>query len=226
MVSVETAAAGIGIARDRHSDAACSTPSRREIRAHAVFGPVGGRDVDVAPRHEAERLLTTVLITDIVESTRTAMRLGDREWRGLLDGHYADCRAAVDRMGGELIGTTGDGIVAIFDLPTHAVRAAAAIQALARESGIAVRAGIHTGECERTPEGLAGVAVHVAARVCALGGPEEVLATRTVRDVAMGSRLSFEPRGYRELRGVPGNWTVFRATVPAAEHVRVAWRRR
>jgi class 3 adenylate cyclase len=180
--------------------------------------------VDDTPRQEVPRFLTTVLITDIVDSTRTVMRLGDRSWRGLLADHYGHCRVLVQRMGGELIGTTGDGILAIFDLPTRAVCAAIAIQTQARGSGIAVRAGVHTGECERTPEGVAGVAVHIAARVCALGGADEVIATRTVRDVGMGSTLAFESLGCHELRGVPGDWTVFAATDPAPEHAQAAVR--
>jgi class 3 adenylate cyclase len=153
-------------------------------------------------------------MTDIVDSTHTVARLGDRRWRELLAEHYADCRLRVDTGGGELVNTTGDGILAIFDAPTRAVRAAIAIQAVARESGMAVRAGVHTGECERLMDGLAGLAVHIAARICALGGANDVMTTGTVRDLVTGSMLAFEPRGHHELRGVPGDWTIFRATDP------------
>jgi class 3 adenylate cyclase len=172
------------------------------------------RSVDEASRRHTGRFLTTVLMTDIVASTQTAARLGDRRWREVLADHYADSHAQVDEGGGEVVATTGDGMIAIFDGPTRAVQAAIAIQAAARACGIAVRAGIHTGECERLGDGLAGVAVHIAARICALGGGEEVMTTGTVRDVVIGSMLVFEPRGRHELRGVPGDWTIFSATDP------------
>jgi class 3 adenylate cyclase len=160
----------------------------------------------------AGRFLTTVLMTDIVDSTATATRLGDRRWRDLLAAHYAACRAVVGRSGGALVNTTGDGIVAIFDSPVRAVRAAVAIQAMAAASGMAVRAGLHTGECERLEDGLAGLTVHIAARVCALGCADAVMATKAVRDLAIGSMLAFESRGDRYLKGVPGRWAVFSAT--------------
>jgi class 3 adenylate cyclase len=161
---------------------------------------------------EAGRFLTTVLMTDIVDSTVVATQLGDRAWRDVLAYHYAACRAKVSREGGELVNTTGDGIVAIFDAPTSAVRSAIAIQAMALRSGIEVRAGLHTGECERLQNDLAGITVHIAARVCALGGADVVMTTGTVRDLATGSRLAFEPRGHHDLKGVPGRWAVFSAT--------------
>jgi class 3 adenylate cyclase len=167
--------------------------------------------LDGAQRCDSGRFLTTVLMTDIVDSTHFVARLGDQRWREFLAEHYAACRTEVDRGGGELVNTTGDGIVAIFDAPTRAVRAAIAVQALARESGISVRAGVHTGECERTRAGLAGLAVHIAARICALGLANEVTTTGTVRDLVAGSMIAFEPRGHHELRGVPGEWTIFRA---------------
>ena len=165
-----------------------------------------------AARRHTGRFLTTVLMTDIVDSTRIVARLGDERWHTLLADHYEDCRAQIEHAGGELAETTGDGIVAIFDGATRAVRAGMAIQAGARERGIAVRVGVHTGECERMDEGLVGIAVHIAARICALGKADEVTTTGTVRDVAIGSMLAFEPRGRHELRGVPGDWTVFSAT--------------
>jgi class 3 adenylate cyclase len=166
------------------------------------------------PCRDTQRFLTTVLMTDIVESTSTAIRLGDRRWRELLADHYADCRALVDSRGGELVNTTGDGILATFNGPGCAVRAAIAIQAAARESGIALRAGVHTGECERLDGGLAGVAIHIASRICDLGTADEVITTGTVRDLVVGSMLEFEPRGHRELRGVPGEWSLFGASDP------------
>jgi class 3 adenylate cyclase len=169
---------------------------------------------DDARYRDTGRFLTTVLMTDIVDSTLTVTRLGDGRWRELLAGHYADCRTQVAHRRGQLVNTTGDGIVAIFDAPTRAVRTAIAIQARARELGIAVRAGIHSGECARLADGIAGVAVHIAARICALGGADEVMTTGTVRDLAIGSMLAFEPRGHHELRGVPGEWPVFGASDP------------
>jgi class 3 adenylate cyclase len=164
-----------------------------------------------ASHRSARRVLTTVLMTDIVDSTDTVVRLGDRRWRELLAAHYSDCRARIGQAGGELVNTTGDGILAIFDAPARAVRAAIGIQAGARASGVAVRAGVHTGECERLSDGLAGLAVHIAARICALGGAHEVITTGIVRDLVTESTLAFEPRGCHELRGVPGDWRIFKA---------------
>jgi class 3 adenylate cyclase len=168
-----------------------------------------------ATRPDAGRFLTTVLITDIVESTPTAARLGDSLWRALLGEHYADCRALVARGRGDLVKTTGDGIVATFGAPACAVRGAIAIEAAARRLGIAVRAGVHTGECERQATDLAGLAVHITERVCALARANEVLTTATVRDLVVGSLLDFEPRGSHTLRGVPREWDVFSATDPS-----------
>jgi class 3 adenylate cyclase len=163
-------------------------------------------------RHrDPERFLTTVLITDIVDSTGMAVRLGDRRWRELLADHYAACREEIERRGGRLVSTTGDGVLAIFDGPARAVRAAIAMQAAARVAGIALRVGLHAGECERLGEDLAGLALHIAARVCALGRAGEVVTTGTVRDLAIGSMLAFEPCGSHELRGVPDRWPLFRA---------------
>jgi class 3 adenylate cyclase len=187
--------------RGRHTVSTRSTTVRSEIRPLAV--------------RDTSRFLTTILMTDIVDSTQTVVRLGDRRWGELLTAHYAECRTHIEDGGGELLNTTGDGIVASFDGPTSAVRTAIAIQAASRRSGIAVRAGVHTGECELMRDGLVGVAVHIAARICALGGADEVMTTGTVRDLVIGSLLAFEPRGRHELRGMPGDWTVFRATDPA-----------
>jgi class 3 adenylate cyclase len=191
-----------------------SRVNRRRNGARASLAPCAQGVRSTARRH-AGRFLTTVLMTDIVDSTATATLLGDCRWRDVLVDHYTACRAQVGRGAGELVNTTGDGIVAIFDGPARAVRAAIAIQAIARESGIAVRAGLHTGECERLDDGLVGLTVHIAARVCALGGADDVMTTTTVRDLAIGSMLAFEPRGHHDLKGVPGRWPVFSATEPA-----------
>jgi class 3 adenylate cyclase len=163
----------------------------------------------VVPGADTGRVLTTVLLTDIVDSTCAVARLGDRRWRELLADHYEDCRERIERVRGEMRETTGDGILATFAGATAAVRAGLAIQAVARERGIAVRAGVHTGECEQMEGGLVGIALHIAARICARGRPDEVTTTGTVRDVAIGSMLAFEPRGRHELRGVPGDWAIF-----------------
>jgi class 3 adenylate cyclase len=190
-----------------HASAAADEP---DTTAHAILASLD----DASRRRDTGRFLTTVLMTDIVDSTLTVARLGDRRWRELLGGHYSDCRMHVDHGGGELVSTTGDGVVAIFDGPTRAIRAATAIQASARAAGLAVRAGVHAGECERMPDGVAGLAVHIAARICALGGADEIMTTGTVRDLMVGSMLAFEPRGSHELRGVPGAWPVFTAADP------------
>jgi class 3 adenylate cyclase len=184
----------------------CRQAFRRE-RGH--LERVRGAAAAHAGRDEG-RFLTTVLVTDIVGSTQTAVRLGDSRWRALLAGHYAGCRACVRSGRGELVNTTGDGIVAIFPGPTAAVRAAIALQADAGEGGMALRAGVHTGECEWLEGGgLSGVTVHIASRVCALGGADEVLATGIVRDLAIGSLLDFVPRGRYALKGVPGRWPIY-----------------
>jgi class 3 adenylate cyclase len=165
------------------------------------------------PAHpDAERFLTTVVITDIVGSTAALARLGDRRWRDLLTEHFADCRAEIQAGAGEIVATAGDGVIAIFDSPTRAVRAGMTIEAAARRRGIAARAGVHTGECERMGDGIVGLSVHIAARVCALAGADEVMTTSVVRELTLGSLLEFEFCGTRALKGVPGDWAVFRAT--------------
>jgi class 3 adenylate cyclase len=154
-----------------------------------------------------DRVLATVLFTDIVDSTGRAAALGDREWRGLLDRHDAIVRAEIARYGGREINTTGDGFITAFESPTQAVRAG---QAMVNAAGnIAIRVGVHTGECERRGDDLAGLTVHIAARVGALAAPGEVLVSRTVRDLVAGSELRFVPRGEYELKGVPDSWQLF-----------------
>ena len=171
-----------------------------------------------APRQspvDAGRVLVTILFTDIVDSTVTVARIGDHRWADLLAGHYADCRAEVAHRGGRVVGTTGDGMLATFDAPSCAIGAGMAVRAAARRRGLGVRAGVHTGECERLADGIAGLAVHIAARVCALADADEVITTRTVRDLVVGSMLAFHPRGVRLLKGVPGEWAVFSASAQA-----------
>jgi class 3 adenylate cyclase len=155
------------------------------------------------------RILTTVLFVDIVDSTQRAAELGDGPWRELLGRFDAACRAAVEREHGRRVKSTGDGMLATFDGPSQAARAALAIEATARVAGIEVRAGVHTGECELIGEDIGGIAVHIASRIESSAAPGEVWASRTVRDLAIGSGLEFSERGSRELKGVPGEWDLF-----------------
>jgi class 3 adenylate cyclase len=161
-------------------------------------------------RHgSADRVLTTVLFTDIVNSTTLAAEAGDTAWRNALDAHDAIVRAQLSRFGGREVNTTGDGFVATFDAPTAAVRAALAIIDATTAAGFSLRAGVHTGECERRGDDLAGLAVHIAARVGAEAGRGEVLVSRTVCDVVAGSGLTLESRGEFVLKGVPQPWELF-----------------
>jgi class 3 adenylate cyclase len=153
-----------------------------------------------------ERRLATILFTDIVESTGHAARMGDERWRNLLESHRALVRRLLVRFQGREVDTTGDGFLAIFDGPSRAVQCALAAVAAAPEHGIHIRAGIHTGEVEIVDGGIAGIAVHIAARVLAAAGPGIVLTTSTVRDLAVGSGIEFTDRGPATLRGVPGTW--------------------
>jgi class 3 adenylate cyclase len=158
---------------------------------------------------EVDRVLSTILFTDIVESTQTAARLGDRRWRLLLDDHDAITTREVERHRGRLIKSTGDGLLATFDGPARAVRCAVAIRATLAGVGLQVRAGIHTGEIELRGEDVGGMAVHVAARVDALAGAGDILVTATVTALVAGSGLSFIDRGMHTFKGVPGEWQVF-----------------
>lgn len=158
---------------------------------------------------EPDRVLTTVLFTDIVASTEHASRLGDRRWRDLVSGHHQLVRRELARFRGREIDIAGDGFLAAFDGPARALRAAGSIVRAVRPLGIAVRAGVHTGECEVLDDKLVGVAVHVGARVAAAAGPSEVLATGTVKDLVAGSGIEFEDRGMRTLKGLPDQWRLF-----------------
>jgi class 3 adenylate cyclase len=163
------------------------------------------------PSPLSDRILATVLFTDIVASTERLAEVGDREWRAQLDRHDAMVRSQLERFRGREINTAGDGFFATFDGPARAVRCAQAIADGARALQIAVRAGVHVGECEVRGDDLAGIAVHVCARVCALAQPGEVLATSTVRDLVAGSGIAFADRGRHELKGVPGEWAILAA---------------
>lgn len=158
-----------------------------------------------------DRVLLTVLFTDIVGSTRTAAELGDAAWRRLLDEHHALVRRYLERFRGREVDTAGDGFLATFDGPARAVRCAQAIRTAVRELGLEIRAGVHTGEVEIRGDGVAGLAVHIGARVAALAGAGEVLASRTVRDLVAGSGIAFDDRGTHELAGVPEPWQIYAA---------------
>jgi class 3 adenylate cyclase len=160
---------------------------------------------------ETERVLKTVLFTDIVGSTERATELGDRRWRELLDAHDTATRLELDRYRGQEIKATGDGFVASFDGPARAIRCAQTIAATAPALGLDIRAGLHTGECELRGDDLAGIALHVGARVASLAGPGEVLVTSTVRDLVAGSGIEFTDRGRHVLKGVAGEWQVLMA---------------
>jgi class 3 adenylate cyclase len=163
------------------------------------------------PFRDFERTLATVLFTDIVESTRRAEELGDRRWRDLLDAHDAVVRGELARLGGREVNHAGDGFLATFDGPVRAIRCGQAIVAAVDDLGLSVRTGLHTGECERRGDNLAGMAVHIGARVSALAGPGEVLVSSTVKDLVLGSGIEFEDRGLHSLKGVEGEWRLFAA---------------
>jgi class 3 adenylate cyclase/pimeloyl-ACP methyl ester carboxylesterase len=156
-----------------------------------------------------DRVLATVLFTDIVDSTRRAAEIGDRDWHALLDAHDAVVRTQLARFRGREVNTSGDGFFAMFDGPQRAIRCAMAIRDAVRSLGIEVRAGLHTGECEVRGDDIGGIGVHIGARVSALAGPNEVLVSSTLRDLVIGSGLEFEDRGAHELKGVPGEWRLF-----------------
>jgi class 3 adenylate cyclase len=161
------------------------------------------------PTHDSDRVLATVLFTDIVGSTEQAAQVGDRRWKELLAAHDALLSTEIERFRGRLVKSTGDGVLATFDGPGRAIRCACAILASVRSLGIDLRAGLHTGEIELRGDDVAGVAVHIGARVSALAGAGEVLVSSTVKDLVAGSGINFEDRGEQELRGVPGRWRLF-----------------
>ena len=159
--------------------------------------------------HDAERVLATVLFTDIVGSTAKAVELGDARWRELRDAHHAIIRRQLARFRGRELDTAGDGFFASFDGPARAIRCACAIAEEVRGLGIEVRAGLHTGECEQMDGKVGGIAVHIGARVAAEARSGEVLVSSTVRDLVAGSGIEFRERGVAELKGVPGEWRLF-----------------
>ena len=164
------------------------------------------------PRPRAERVLATVLFTDIVGSTERATSLGDRQWREVLDRHDGMARRIVDRFDGRVVKSTGDGLLATFTGPASGVRCAAELVGAARQLDVELRAGVHTGEVELRGDDVAGIGVHIAARVSATAGAGEVVVSRTVKDLVTGSGITFEDRGEHELKGVPERWQLLLVT--------------
>jgi class 3 adenylate cyclase len=158
---------------------------------------------------EPDRVLATVLFTDVVGSTELATRLGDRAWKDLLARHHSAIRAELDRWRGREVDTAGDGFLATFDGPARAIRCAVAAVGSVRRLGMEIRAGVHTGEVEAADGELRGIAVHIGSRVCGLADPGEVLVSRTVADLVAGSGIVLGDRGEHALKGVPGSWQVY-----------------
>ena len=178
--------------------------------ADAILDEIQAFLTGVRPHHVTDRVLATVLFTDIVSSTERAAALGDRRWRELLAEHHRVVRAHLEQFGGREMGTAGDGFFALFDGPGRAIRASQAIVGSVRALGLEVRAGLHTGEVELDPEGVRGLAVHIGARIAALAGPSEILVSRTVKDLVAGSGLHLVDAGAHRLKGVPDTWELFR----------------
>ncbi|UCG40728.1 MAG: adenylate/guanylate cyclase domain-containing protein [Acidimicrobiia bacterium] len=177
-------------------------PTVEEIREFMT-----GRRVPSVP----DRVLTTLLFTDIVGSTNRAIEMGDHRWRDLLEAHGEEVRSQLERYGGTEVNTAGDGFLASFDGPARAIRCGQEIGRQLDQLGLEVRAGVHTGEVEKIGDDIAGIAVHVGARISSLAGPGEVLVSGTVRDLVAGSGLEFTDRGTHALRGIPEQWRVFAA---------------
>ena len=159
--------------------------------------------------YDGDRVLATVLFTDIVASTETAAQVGDRRWKELLDSHDRIVRGALERFNGREVKTTGDGFLATFDGPGKAINAANVVREDARNLGIEIRAGLHVGEVEMRGADIGGIAVHVASRVMSSAAPGEILVSSTVKDLVIGAGIEFEERGARELKGVPGTWNLY-----------------
>jgi class 3 adenylate cyclase len=178
-------------------------PDLETIASDIVEFLTGERPVEI------NRILTTILFTDIVGSTERAASLGDHRWRSLLDAHDGAVRKHVRRFKGKEINTTGDGFVVSFDGPARAIRCAQAINEAMKPVGLDLRMGLHTGECEVRGEDLGGLAVHIAARIGALATSQEILVSSTLKDLVIGSGIEFTERGSHDLRGVPGSWNLF-----------------
>jgi pimeloyl-ACP methyl ester carboxylesterase len=206
-------AAGIPTARMVELDGVDHWPAVGDIES--ITGEVEQFLTGHRHEHVPDRVLATVLFTDIVDSTRQAAELGDRRWRELLEHHDELTRAELARFQGREVKHTGDGFLATFDGPTRAVRCAKALAERMPELGIDVRGGLHTGECELRGDDIGGIAVHIGARIAALAQARQVLVSSTVKDLVNGSGITFEDRGLHTLKGVPGEWKLF---APIGEH--------
>jgi class 3 adenylate cyclase/dihydrofolate reductase len=206
LVDTRTFGSGVTVLVYRPAD---RVPSSRYVETHA-WTQEQLRSWQAA--QNADRVLATVLFTDIVGSTEQAAALGDQEWRRLLDRHDRVARAEVERFRGRFVKSTGDGILATFDAPTRALRCAFGLNAGLGDFGLAIRSAIHTGEIEFRDDDIGGIGVHIAARALAQAGDREVVVTRTVRDLVTGTDLAFRPLGAVGLRGIPGEWELFAAS--------------
>jgi class 3 adenylate cyclase len=160
-------------------------------------------------RPEPDRVLATLMFTDVVSSTERAAELGDKQWRELLGNFYSSVGKEIEAFRGRTVNTTGDGLLATFDGPARAIRCATSIRERVRPLGIQVRTGLHTGECELIGDDVGGIAVHIAARVQAAASPNEVMVSSTVKDLVAGSQLRFADRGTHSLKGVPDEWRLY-----------------
>jgi class 3 adenylate cyclase len=207
---------------ERHSrHVAEHIPNARYVEVPGEKALRLGRETEIADEIEhfltgarravvSDRVLATVLFTDIVGSTERAAAMGDGPWRSLLERHDSLVRQEVEGHRGRLVKSLGDGALAIFDGPSRAISSAIAVRDQLRGLGLEIRAGLHTGECELLPgDDVSGLAVHIGARVSGLAGPGEVLVSSTVRDLIVGSGLTLNDRGQHELKGVPGSWRIF-----------------
>ena len=220
-------------ATTRHVAELLPNASYREIEETDNFGEMFWSLTRHAEEHmfgatgpvNADRALMTVLFTDIVNSTEQAAVLGDGRWREILGVHQRKLRGEVDAHGGRVVKLIGDGSLSTFDGPARAIRCAERLCGATRDLGLEIRAGLHTGECEVLEDDIAGIAVHIAARVSSLAGAGEVLVSRTVRDLVTGSGIELRPRGEYELKGVPDTWELFAvgahvAPLPAPDQTR------
>jgi class 3 adenylate cyclase len=211
------------VKRSPHSELRCSYHETSIHKAYkilvgdvdAIFDEIELFLTGARHAHEADRVLATVLFTDIVGSTALAAQLGDRRWGELLRSFYGSARRELAGFRGREIDTAGDGLLASFDGPARAIRCACALTEAAKRLGVEIRAGLHTGECERIGDKVGGIAVHIGARVASSAGPGEVVVSSTVKDLVAGSGISFADRGAHVLKGVPGEWRLFAVERPA-----------
>jgi class 3 adenylate cyclase len=207
LIDTRTFESGVTVQTYRPTDRA---PSSRYVEA---FAWTGEHMRSWQAVQDAERVLATILFTDIVRSTEQAAAIGDQRWRRLLDRHDEVVRTEVDRFRGRLVKSTGDGVLATFDAPTRALRCAFALTDALGEVGLEIRSAIHTGEIEIRDDDVGGIGVHIAARALTQAADREVVVTRTVRDLATGTDLAFGSLGSVSLRGVPGEWELFNVSV-------------